>query len=80
MLVLTRAKGQKIMIGQDIVLTVVEVNGDQVRLGIEAPSDVSVYREEIYQSIKEQNELAAMSHISKEHLQKIGAMLQKKVE
>ncbi|MEQ7050351.1 carbon storage regulator CsrA [Paenibacillus alvei] len=80
MLVLTRAKGQKIMIGQDIVLTVVEVNGDQVRLGIEAPSDVSVYREEIYQSIKEQNELAAMSDISKEHLQIIGAMLQKKVE
>lgn len=78
MLVLTRAKGQKIMIGQDIVITVVEVNGDQVRLGIEAPSDVSVYREEIYQSIKEQNELAAMSDISKEHLQLIGAMLQKK--
>ncbi|GAV12421.1 carbon storage regulator CsrA [Paenibacillus sp. NAIST15-1] len=78
MLVLTRAKGQKIMIGQDIVLTVVEVNGDQVRLGIAAPSDVPVYREEIYQSIKEQNEIAANSNISKEQLQTIEELLKKK--
>ncbi|SYX86503.1 carbon storage regulator CsrA [Paenibacillus alvei] len=78
MLVLTRAKGQKIMIGQDIVLTVVEVNGDQVRLGIAAPSDVPVYREEIFQSIKEQNEIAANSNISKEQLQTIEELLKKK--
>ncbi|OBY79937.1 carbon storage regulator [Paenibacillus sp. KS1] len=78
MLVLTRAKGQKIMIGQDIVLTVVEVNGDQVRLGIAAPSDVPVYREEIFQSIKEQNGIAANSNISKEQLQTIEELLKKK--
>jgi len=80
MLVLTRAKGQKIMIGQDIVLTVVEVNGDQVRLGIDAPSDISVYREEIFQSIKEQNEIAAKSDLTKEQLEVLKMMLKKKVE
>lgn len=80
MLVLTRAKGQKIMIGQDIVLTVVEVNGDQVRLGIDAPSDISVYREEIFQSIKEQNEIAAKSDLTKEQLAVLKMMLKKKVE
>lgn len=78
MLVLTRAKGQKIMIGQDIVLTVVEVNGDQVRLGIDAPSDISVYREEIFQSIKEQNEIAAKSDLTKEQLEVLKMMLKKK--
>ncbi|MBG9735065.1 carbon storage regulator CsrA [Paenibacillus alvei] len=78
MLVLTRAKGQKIMIGQDIVLTVVEVNGDQVRLGIDAPSDISVYREEIFQSIKEQNEIAAKSDLSKAQLEVLKMMLKKK--
>lgn len=78
MLVLTRAKGQKIMIGQDIVLTVVEVNGDQVRLGIDAPSDISVYREEIFQSIKEQNEIAAKSDLTKEQLEVLKMMLRKK--
>ncbi|MCR8844803.1 carbon storage regulator CsrA [Paenibacillus sp. SC116] len=66
MLVLTRAKGQKIMIGNDIVLTVVEVNGDQVRLGVDAPADVSVYREEIYLSIKAQNEAAINESLSTE--------------
>lgn len=68
MLVLTRAKGQKIMIGNDIVLTVVEVNGDQVRIGIEAPTDISVYREEIFRSIKEQNELASKSDLNVDQL------------
>jgi carbon storage regulator len=77
MLVLTRAKGQKIMIGHDIVLTVVEVNGDQVRLGIDAPSDISVYREEIFQSIKEQNEIAAKSDLTKEQLEVLKMMLKK---
>ncbi|WP_028593793.1 carbon storage regulator CsrA [Paenibacillus assamensis] len=64
MLVLTRAKGQKIMIGNDIVLTVVEVNGDQVRLGVDAPVDISVYREEIFLSIKAQNEAASKESLS----------------
>lgn len=48
MLVLTRKVGERIMIGEAIVLTVVRIQNDQVRIGIEAPHDVSVHREEVY--------------------------------
>lgn len=58
MLILSRNKGQKIMINDNIVLSVIEINGDQVRIGIEAPSNVSIYREEIYEAIKQQNQHA----------------------
>ncbi|MFF3922085.1 carbon storage regulator CsrA [Paenibacillus lactis] len=58
MLILSRNKGQKIMINDDIVLSIIEINGDQVRIGIEAPSNVSIYREEIYEAIKLQNQQA----------------------
>lgn len=58
MLILSRNKGQKIMINDDIVLSVIEINGDQVRIGIEAPSNISIYREEIYEAIKLQNQQA----------------------
>lgn len=47
MLVLTRRKNQSIVIGTDIVITVLEVKGDQIRLGITAPREVEVYREEL---------------------------------
>ncbi|MGG4107869.1 carbon storage regulator CsrA [Paenibacillus lautus] len=56
MLILSRNKGQKIMINDNIVLSVIEVNGDQVRIGIEAPPNVTIYREEIYEAIKQQNQ------------------------
>ena len=59
MLVLTRKLGEIIRIGSDIKIAVMEVKGRQVKIGIEAPSNVSVYREEVYQSIKRQNVLAA---------------------
>ena len=52
MLVLSRKRDEKIMIGDDVVLTVVEVRGDKVRLGIDAPSDVAVYRQEVYEAIR----------------------------
>jgi carbon storage regulator len=52
MLVLTRKKNESIIIRDDIVVMVVEVRGDKVRLGIEAPRDVSVHRREIYDAIK----------------------------
>ncbi|MFD7524834.1 carbon storage regulator CsrA [Paenibacillus chitinolyticus] len=58
MLILSRGKGEKIMIGQDIVLTVLDVAGDQVRIGIEAPKDITIYREEIYQAIQAENRAA----------------------
>lgn len=55
MLILSRSKGQKIMINHDIVISIVEVSGDQVRIGIEAPEQVTIYREEIYNAIQQQN-------------------------
>lgn len=52
MLVLSRYKDQSIYIGDDIVITVVDVRGDRIRIGIEAPSNVPVHRQEIYEAIK----------------------------
>jgi len=47
MLVLTRKKGQSIMVGEDIEITIVDIQGDQVRLGIEAPKTVAIHRKEV---------------------------------
>ena len=52
MLILTRRVGEALMIGDDITITVLGTKGNQVRLGVSAPKDVSVHREEIYQRIK----------------------------
>lgn len=52
MLVLSRTKNQRIVIGDDIEISVVEIQGGKVRLGIEAPGDVSVHREEVYEKIQ----------------------------
>jgi carbon storage regulator len=52
MLVVTRRVGERIMIGSDVSLTIVAVQGNQVRIGIDAPRDVAVHREEIYLKIK----------------------------
>jgi carbon storage regulator len=59
MLVLTRRLGESINIGDDIVVTVLSVNGSQVRLGIAAPQSVRVVRQEILQGIQEENNAAA---------------------
>lgn len=56
MLILTRRIGEKVRIGDDIELVVLGVKGNQVRLGVEAPKDVSVHREEIYQRIQKDKE------------------------
>lgn len=52
MLVLSRKKDEKIVIGDSITLMVIEIRGDKVRLGIDAPRDVTVHRQEIYEAIK----------------------------
>lgn len=59
MLVLTRKANQSIMIGSDIVVTVLEVHGEQVRIGIRAPRSVTVHREELYHAIQQANKAAA---------------------
>ena len=59
MLVLTRRLDQSIRIGDDIEVTVIEVRGDQVRLGVSAPRGVSVHRSEVWERIREENRGAA---------------------
>lgn len=59
MLVLTRKVDQSIIIGDNIKLTVVEIRGDQVKIGIEAPREIPVHREEVYREIQEENRKAA---------------------
>jgi len=60
MLVLTRKRDESIMIGDDVRIVVVDVHGDQVKLGIEAPREIPVHREEIYREIQEENRRAAL--------------------
>lgn len=52
MLVLSRKKNESIVIGNNIVITVIDIRGDKVRYGIEAPKDISVHRREVYEAIK----------------------------
>ena len=59
MLVLSRQRDQTIMIGDDIEITVVDIRGDKVRLGINAPTEVPVHRKEVYEAIKRENRAAA---------------------
>ena len=59
MLVLSRQRDESIIIGDNIVITIVDVRGDKVRLGIEAPREVSVHRREIYEAIQRENQRAA---------------------
>jgi carbon storage regulator len=56
MLVLSRKKDESVRIGSDIVITILEIRGDKIRLGFEAPKDVSIHRQEVYDFIMQQSE------------------------
>jgi carbon storage regulator len=58
MLILTRRVGETLMIGDEVTVTVLGVKGNQVRIGVNAPKDVSVHREEIYERIKNEQQEA----------------------
>ncbi len=60
MLVLSRQRDQSIIIGDNIVITIVDVRGDKVKLGIEAPREISVHRQEVYEAIQRENRQAAL--------------------
>lgn len=66
MLVLSRQVDQKIMIGDDIEVTIVDIRGDKVRIGINAPGSVSVHRKEVYEAIKREN--SSMSGVKPEDI------------
>jgi carbon storage regulator len=59
MLIITRRPGEKIMLGDEIVVHVMEIVGNSVRVGIQAPRSVPVYREEIWNAVREENRAAA---------------------
>lgn len=53
---LSRQRGESVMIGDNIIVTIVDIRGDKVRLGIEAPSEIPVHRQEVYEAIQRNNE------------------------
>ena len=56
MLVLSRHRDESIMIGDNVVVTIVDIRGDKVRLGIDAPKEIPVHRQEVYEAIRRENE------------------------
>ncbi|MCR5762154.1 MAG: carbon storage regulator CsrA [Treponema sp.] len=70
MLILSRKIDEKIKIGDEITLTIIEVKGDQVKIGVEAPKDVKVFRQEVFEAIQKENKVAALD-VSEESLAKI---------
>jgi len=71
MLILSRKVNEKIMIGEDISLTIIEIRGDQVKIGVEAPKSVKVFRQEVYEAIQNENRAAATSIPNLDSLQNI---------
>ena len=59
MLVLSRHRDESIIIGDNVVVTIVDIRGDKVRLGINAPQDIPVHRQEVYEAIQRENQKAA---------------------
>lgn len=59
MLVLSRKVGESVIIRNDIKVTVLEISGNQIKLGFEAPNDISIYREEVYERVVKENKLAS---------------------
>ena len=67
MLILTRRPGERVVIGDEILVTVMGVSGHTVRLGIAAPAGVPIYREEIWLAVKEENRAAAAANVDALH-------------
>jgi carbon storage regulator len=64
-LILSRKTNEKIMIGDDISITIVEIRGDQIRIGVDAPKSVKVFRKEVFDAIKEENKAALITGTAK---------------
>ncbi|MGM7683393.1 carbon storage regulator CsrA [Cytobacillus sp. Hm23] len=75
MLVLTRKKNEAIHIGEDIQITVLDIDGDQIKLGIEAPKQVEIHRQEIYIAIQQENNEATSA--SKDLLSQLNSQLKR---
>ena len=71
MLVLARRINESIMIGDDISVTIIEIRGDQVKIGVEAPKTVKVFRQEVFEAIQSENRAAAKTPVNLEGLSNI---------
>lgn len=71
MLALSRKQGESIIVNNDIEITILEIKGEQVKIGIAAPKSVPIYRKELYVSIQESNKEAVSSENSLEELKKL---------
>ena len=73
MLVLSRQRDESIVIGDDVVITIVDIRGDKVRLGVNAPSEIPVHRQEVYDAIRRENRQSAeLSPQDTQHLGRTG--------
>jgi len=78
MLVLTRKKNESIIINDDIEITVIQIEGDQIKLGINAPKQVNIYRKEVFLMIQNENKQAAEQKVSIETVENLQKLLQQK--
>jgi carbon storage regulator len=78
MLVLARKRDQSIMIGDDVEIIVVDIHGDQVKLGINAPRHIAVHRKEVYEEVQKENIRAAEARAKE--VGKLDQLLKKKLE
>ena len=74
MLILSRKIDEKIKIGTDITITLIDVHGDQVKIGVEAPKDVKVFRQEVFDAIQKENKAAVVQTEDSGNEQAISAM------
>ena len=74
MLILSRKIDEKIKIGNDITITLIDVHGDQVKIGVEAPKDVKVFRQEVFDAIQSENKAAVVAGQKEENEKAISAV------
>lgn len=74
MLILSRKTDQQIKIGNDITITIIDIHGDQVKIGVEAPKTVKVFRQEVFNAIQKENK-AALSNFNDDSIDAISKLL-----